>query len=377
MDLESHKFISFFKPEQAAELCQMAIVETLSEGAIIFEEGDTSDFLYLILDGQVEFRKRIGYNQYQTLTKGFTNGFFGEMGILDGQPRSAQAIVSEKVILAKVSRKNLMNVLDSIQGSEAVKIFSYMTQRLRESTEDYVKQVLHREKMVLFGEMVNTIIHDFQSPLSSIHLASSMISEQHPDEDTVDLCASITEQAQRMSNMAAEFLEFARGNPAIRQSPVYLSAVIHNFERLNRIYFNQKSVEFIVKCDENILIYADENKLLRVLQNLVGNSVDAFRDRGGRVEICTTQNENHVKMTIYDNGPGIPAGIRDRLFEPFVTYGKGGGTGLGTAIAKSIIEAHKGTISFTSTPQEGTTFYVSLPLYDEQNGEYENSNCEL
>ncbi|HIK32216.1 MAG TPA: cyclic nucleotide-binding domain-containing protein [Oscillatoriales cyanobacterium M59_W2019_021] len=377
MDLASHKFISFFKPEQAADLCRMAIVETLSEGVIIFDEGETSDFLYLILDGQVEFRKRIGYKQYQTLTKGFPNGFFGEMGILDGQPRSAQAIVSEKAILAKISRQSLMAVLDSIQGSEAVKIFSYMTQRLRESTEDYVKQVLHREKMVLFGEMVNTIIHDFQSPLSSIHLASSMIAEQHPDEDTIDMCESITEQAQRMSNMATEFLEFARGNPALRRSPVYLSSVLQNFERLNRIYFNQKSVEFIFKCDETILINADETKLLRVFQNLVGNAVDAFRERGGRVAITAIPSENEVKITVCDNGPGIPDGIRDRLFEPFVTYGKGGGTGLGTAIAKSIVEAHQGTISFTSTPLAGTTFYISLPLYREGDEEDEDLSCEL
>jgi signal transduction histidine kinase len=373
MDLESHKFISFFKPEQAAELCRMAVVETLSEGVIIFDEGEASDFLYLILEGQVQFRKRIGNNQYKNLTTGFSNGFFGEMGILDGQPRSAQAIVSDPVILAKVSRQNLMNVLDSIQGSEAVKIFSYMTQRLRESTEDYVRQVLHREKMVLLGEMVNTIIHDFQSPLSSIYLASSMIAEQHPDEDTIDMCDSITEQAQRMSNMASEFLEFTRGTPALRKNPVYLSSILQNFERLNRIYFNQKSVNFMFKCDGSILINADENKLLRVFQNLVGNAVDAFRSRGGCIEIGATQEEKEVKITIADNGPGIPESIRDRLFEPFVTYGRPGGTGLGTAIAKSIIEAHQGTISFTSFPNKGTNFYIRLLLLNETEVEFEEA----
>ncbi|MGB5900671.1 MAG: ATP-binding protein [Geitlerinemataceae cyanobacterium] len=342
----------------------MAVVDILTEGVIIFDEGETSDCLYLILEGQVQFRKRTGDNQYKNLTTGFPNGFFGEMGILDGQPRSAQAIVSEKVRLAKISRQNLMNVLDSIQGSEAVKIFSYMTQRLRESTEDYVRQVLHREKMVLLGEMVNTIIHDFQSPLSSIYLASSMIAEQHPDEDTIDMCDSITEQAQRMSNMASEFLEFTRGTPALRKHPVYLSSILQNFERLNRIYFNQNSVEFLFECDGNVLIDADENKLLRVFQNLVGNAVDAFRSRGGQIKIGATQEETEVKILIGDNGPGIPESIRERLFEPFVTYGRPGGTGLGTAIAKSIIEVHKGTISFDSSSHGGTTFYISLPLCD-------------
>jgi signal transduction histidine kinase len=72
--------------------------------------------------------------------------------------------------------------------------------------------------------------------------------------------------------------------------------------------------------------------------------------------------EAWIQIKIRDNGPGIPEVIRDRLFEAFVTHGKHSGTGLGTAIAKSIIDAHGGQISFQSNCQEGTTFYIRLPL---------------
>jgi signal transduction histidine kinase len=98
------------------------------------------------------------------------------------------------------------------------------------------------------------------------------------------------------------------------------------------------------------------------LQNLVGNAIEAFNNCGGQIEIVVSSNDRWADIRIIDNGPGIPEAIRDRLFEPFVTHGKRGGTGLGTAIAKSIIDAHNGTIRFNSNLGEGTTFYLRFPL---------------
>ena len=361
MDLKSHKFISFFEPEQAAELCRVAIIETFPNQKVIFEEGDISDFLYLVLEGQVEFRKHIDSNQYQKLTKALPNSFFGELGILDGQPRSTQAIACEEATLAKIPGHSLMEILDRTKGSVAIKLFSYMIQRLRESTEDYVKQTVHKEKMVLLGEMLNTVIHDFKSPLSGINLASGMIKELHPDEETAEWCDLIQAQTQRMSAMVEEFLEFVRGNAVLNRQPVNLARALKRFETLNRVYFQEAQVEFVIETAD-VVVNADENKLLRVVQNLVGNAVEAFKGCGGRVELTTWANEQEVQIQIHDNGPGIPEAIRDRLFEAFVTYGKHSGTGLGTAIAKSIIDAHGGQISFQSSYQEGTTFYIRLPF---------------
>lgn len=362
MDLESHKFISFFEPEQAAELCRVATVENFPNQTVLFEEGDISDFLYLVLAGQVEFRKYIGSNHYQSLTKAFPNSFFGELGVLDGQPRSTQAIVCEEATLAKIPGHYLMQILDKTKGSVAIKLFSYMIQRLRDSTEEYVQQIVHKEKMVLLGEMLNTVIHDFKSPLSGINLASGMVKELHPDEDTVEWCELIQAQAQRMSAMAEECLEFVRGNAVLNKQPVNIAHALQRFEKLNRVYFQEAQVEFVMQVAD-VVVNADENKLLRVVQNLVSNAVEAFNGRGYcRVELTASVSEDEVKITIRDNGPGIPEEIKDRLFEAFVTYGKHSGTGLGTAIAKSIIDAHGGQISFQSSCQEGTTFYIGLPL---------------
>jgi signal transduction histidine kinase len=362
MELKSHKFISFFEPEQAAALCRIAIVENLPDRTIIFDEGDPSDCLYLVLSGQVEFRKRIGPNHYQTLTRAMPNGFFGELGVLDGQPRSTQAIVCQEATLAKIPGQGLMEILESTKGSVAIKLFGYMIQRLRDSTDEYVKQVVHKEKMVLLGEMLNTVIHDFKSPLSGINLASGMIEELHSDdEETVEWCNLVQAQAQRMSMMAEEFLEFVRGNAVLNKQPINLAQAMQRFEKLNRVYFQEAHVEFVTQVAD-VVVNVDENKLLRVVQNIVGNAVEAFKGCGGRVELTAWVSESGVNIKIRDNGPGIPDAIKDRLFEAFVTYGKHSGTGLGTAIAKSIIDSHGGQISFESSCQDGTTFYIRLPL---------------
>lgn len=363
MDIATHQFMAFFEPEQAHELCQVAIVETYSDEAVIFEEGAFSDCLYLLLEGEVEFRKKIGTDRYRPLTRALPDAFFGELGMLDGQPRSTQAIArGDKTVLAKIPTEGFMDVLDRAKGTVITKFCSYMVQRLRDTTEEYIRQQLHKEKMVLMGEMLNTIIHDFKSPLSSINLASSMLKEQHPDEETEEWCDLIHAQTQRMSAMAEDFLEFARGNATLNRKPVNLKALLQRFATLNRIYFQEAEVEFSTRCPPDLVLEVDEGKLMRVLQNLVGNAVDAFRDRSGRISLDIEADDRNAHLTLRDNGPGIPEAIQDRLFESFVTHGKPHGTGLGTAIAKSIIDTHGGKIAFTSSPELGTTFYIDLPL---------------
>jgi len=262
MDLKSHQFISFFEPEQANQLCNIATVEQFPHQTIIFEEGEIPDFLYLVLAGKVVFRKQIDSAQYQTVATAIPDDFFGEFGILDGQPRSAQALVCEGATVAKIPIDILMDVLESSRSSAILKLFRYVIQRLRVTTEDYVKHLAYKDKMVLVGEMVNTIIHDLKSPLSGIHLSSSMLQELHEDEETLEWCDLIQEQAKRMSAMAEELLAFARGTPVLHKQPVRLAKALRHFEKLNHIYFQQANVDLIIDCPDDAIADVDEGKLM-------------------------------------------------------------------------------------------------------------------
>ena len=360
MEIKSHRFISYFEPLEAEKLCEIALIESFSQQKVIFQEGEIPDSLYLVLEGQVEFSKRTENGGYQTVAHANPNDFFGEFGVLDGQPRSARALACSGTSVAKIPRDKLMEILQNTKGSVILNLFGYITSHLRFTTDQYVKELVRKNKMVLVGEMVNSIIHDFKSPFTGIQLSSEMIEEMHDDEETKEWCDLIQVQVRRMLNMAEEVLEFARGTSVLHKKQIHISEIIKQFRKLNNIYLRSKNVDFIADFPD-LTINADENKIQRVFQNLIGNSIEAFDDKGGRIEVTAKTKDKWIEIKIADNGPGIPEAIQENLFDPFVTHGKRSGTGLGTAIAKSIVEAHGGKITFKSSKKEGTTFWIYLP----------------
>jgi signal transduction histidine kinase len=113
-------------------------------------------------------------------------------------------------------------------------------------------------------------------------------------------------------------------------------------------------------CDE---IRVDIGRFVRVLLNLIKNSIEAM-PKGGVVRLGVRQEGNRAIFRVGDTGCGISPELQARIFEPFVTYGKSKGTGLGMAIAKSVVEAHAGSIALRSTVGVGTTVEISVPTLE-------------
>ena len=163
--------------------------------------------------------------------------------------------------------------------------------------------------------------------------------------------------------MANDLAAFARGDGEIESAHVSMEELFQHFKELNTPFFQDESVT-VEMNPNNVSLQGDASKLLRVLQNLVANAIDAIHksNKPGTITITTIDKEQTIYLSIADNGPGIPEEIQSRFFEPFVTFGKSEGTGLGSAIARSIIDAHHGTIIF-STGSTGTTFTIKLPKH--------------
>ena len=113
---------------------------------------------------------------------------------------------------------------------------------------------------------------------------------------------------------------------------------------------------------------ADRDQLYRVISNLTQNAVQALacRDGGGTVRIGAWRDSNETLVEIADSGPGIPAPVRDHLFEAFAGDGKSDGTGLGLAIARDLVRNHGGDISLERSDSAGTVFRLRLPDPSEQ-----------
>lgn len=358
--LEEHPFFRGLSREDVQALAKTADVRPYESSAVIFNEGDESDALFLVLEGRVTFEKSIPGNNWRVISYAVAGDFFGEIGVLSGAPRALRASASGPAVVARLPSGQLREFIRRTPGPVDHLLQSIIS-HLHHTTRHYVDDMLQQEKMALVGNMVSSIIHDFKNPFTLISLGSQMISTLHPDAKTQKLCANMGKQIQRMVDMANEVSEFSKGVHSFKPSRVEMFALLVKFRELNEPYFQKEHVKIELKCDP-VVLEAEENKLLRVLQNLVGNAIDACEDKkDGKVLIEVHDRGENCELTITDNGKGIPEQIRNNLFEPFVTYGKTGGTGLGTAIVKSVVEAHKGRIRFETVTGKGTTFFVQLP----------------
>lgn len=361
MQLEEHPFIASISEDLRASILEDIEILELPADTIIFEEESEPDALFLILEGSVAFMKRKGDGSHQEVSQAVAGGFFGEVGVLSRQKRALGAKTTKSCCIARVPESAMQRI---IKYSEPVqkKILHNVIHHLEGTTTHYMNEVMRTEKLALVGSMVSSILHDFKNPFSMISLGATLIQQNYPeDPKTVRICEDITSQIQRMVTLANELTAFSRGEHEIKVETISVEALFQKFRELNRPYFNDTSVRLILSANAASL-QADISKLLRVLQNLVGNAIDALHecDIEGEVEVSAQESGDWLTLKIADNGPGIPLDIRDCFFEPFVTRGKNDGTGLGAAIVKSIIEAHHGSIEF-ETSSNGTTFFIKLP----------------
>jgi signal transduction histidine kinase len=106
----------------------------------------------------------------------------------------------------------------------------------------------------------------------------------------------------------------------------------------------------------------DFKKLERALLNLLLNACEVVPTESGQIEVGLRRNGQNLEIRISDNGPGIAEAVRDKLFEPFVSYGKENGTGMGLTVVQKILQDHGGDVVVEQSSPEGTTFRISVPL---------------
>ena len=142
--------------------------------------------------------------------------------------------------------------------------------------------------------------------------------------------------------------------------------VVKEVSEVLRRTFQEQNMYLVTKLNCRRMLYADKEKLKRVFYNVARNAAEAMRDNG-RFSINTyLYSPTHLEFRLADSGPGIPQHVKDNIFEPFVTYGKKRGTGLGMSIAKKIITDHGGDIWVESEEGKGTIFYFTVPILREK-----------
>jgi len=224
-----------------------------------------------------------------------------------------------------------------------------------------VEERVRAERTSVIGQMARAVVHDLRSPLSSIRGLAELLHERAPEGDRArPHLATIMAEADRLTGLTGDLLQFSREAPPLLRSPARLADLVR--QTLNPLQTRLKpaNVNITLGLDEEARASVDAPRILRVLHNLLANSLDAMHG-GGLLDIRCLRVNGSCHLTVRDSGCGMTEDVRRRVFEPFFTHGKAQGTGLGMAIVQRIVEEHGGSIRVDSAPGQGTTVTLALP----------------
>ena len=245
-------------------------------------------------------------------------------------------------------------------------------QKLQEVVEDQKlrltlaqQQMIQAAKLSALGELVAGVAHELNNPLTVLVGASDILEQQAPD-DLKEYAQMIREATDAARHIVRGLLTFGRQMPLERRH-VMLDELIEKVLALTAADLRIESVKIDRDMEPGLPpVWADGNQLQQVLVNLVTNAKQAMAElpEGNRRLRVTTRSygTDRVLITVEDTGPGIPADVLPKIFDPFVTTKGSAGTGLGLSISYGIIREHGGHITADSRPGEGATFTIDLPV---------------
>ncbi len=269
------------------------------------------------------------------------------------QNRIAQVSLSQTNEMIQYERN------DEIRG--LVEEYNYMVQELERSAG----LLAQSERESAWREMAKQIAHEIKNPLTPMKLnvqhLQRTISEGKDDPEMVDrISATLIEQIDSLSAIAREFSDFAK-MPSARNTRINLVPKLNSLQQLFEST-DKANIHISLGEHKKVYVMADKEQLMRVFINLVKNGLQSIPEgREGVIRIrLETDANKKVKVSISDNGKGIPEEIREKLFQPNFTT-KSGGMGMGLAITHNIIRSLGGRIWYDTVLHQGTTFHVELP----------------
>ncbi|MFA6597516.1 MAG: PAS domain-containing sensor histidine kinase [Ignavibacteriaceae bacterium] len=227
----------------------------------------------------------------------------------------------------------------------------------------------------LKNEFVSNISHELRTPLASIIGFSETIDSDAsmPEEMRKEFNKIILEEAKRLANLINDVLDISKiegGKIVLNKTEFDINEILKKSIEKVRAYAETKRITFSVDIPpEKVLVYADEERMTQLFENLLTNAVK-FNIEEGRVTVLAQNLFKEYEVIISDTGVGIPSKDLPFIFQKFYRVSRPGteipGTGLGLALVKQIVDHHKGLITLQSEENKGTTLIIKLPLLNYQ-----------
>ncbi len=222
--------------------------------------------------------------------------------------------------------------------------------------------LLRSEQLALAGRFAGSVMHEVNNPLEALGNLVYLAQQDAETPETVrNYLRMAEEQLSHVQDIARRTLSFYRASAA--SEPIDVVELLSSALHMQRPQLLMKNIDVCRNHPHSAHIKANAGELLQVFTNLISNSVQALPPNG-TLHLRVSRSEKHLHILIADNGCGIPAIQRERLFQPFETRSKEKGTGFGLWMSKTLVERHQGRIrhrSSTRPGRQGTAFRISLP----------------
>jgi len=271
---------------------------------------------------------------------------------------------SIETIRVKIGQTGLLKKNEKIYLNNATKEIDSLVNsynKMIDDLEDSAERLAKTEREQAWQEMAKQVAHEIKNPLTPMRLTvqsfqkNSDLKSEDEKLKLNDFCEILIEQIDTMSNVATSFSDFA----TLPKTQLEKTDIVEATKKVVEI-FEQNNIT-LETSNENIFVKLDKEQWIRVMTNLIKNSIQAIPyDRESNIQVKITESSKKIKIVVSDNGLGVSKKNREKIFEPKFTT-KSDGMGLGLGIVRSIINSHRGKISYKSKNNKGTNFTISLP----------------
>ena len=238
---------------------------------------------------------------------------------------------------------------------------------LRDNTDERLlhERLLQSEKMASVGQLVSGVAHELNNPLTGVMGFSQLLLARDLDEGVRSQIQTIYDEAERAAKIVQNLLSFARRRRPTKEM-ADVNALVQRVLELRSYDFAVRNITLDMTLDTRMQrCWVDQDQIQQVLFNVIKNAEQAMIDAngGGKLTVVTQGSPTGARISIADDGPGIPAEIQRRIFDPFFTTKDAGeGTGLGLTICYGIIDEHGGRIWTENGEEKGSVFHIELPI---------------
>ena len=372
------------KAGEVEELIANSKINSYPTGAVLCRENAVEQTFYMILDGEVEVTKLVNNTESHLMKTLSAGDFFGEMALIHNAPRAATVSAKTPLVVLELNKEGFNRVLQH-SSSVAMAMVKEISNRLRQNDEMAIEDLQMRagelaqayqklaEQDLTRREFLTNVAHELRTPLMAANGYLQILKKGFLTGDSlIEAIGTVSRNVEHIVTLVNDILFLQEIELVLPDfQPVDMPKIAATVMNKYAKKAEERHVRLKVRNERSVpQVAGDPKSLERALTALVDNAIK-FSPQGGDVEISFTTRGQHLLVSVEDHGIGITPEARANIFDRFYHLEKSGdelfgGLGIGLSITRQVIEQHQGKLDVESKPGKGSTFTLSIPLWQKK-----------